>query len=249
LRQYLHKKIKIIKQELWHGDCLELMKDIPDKTVDMILCDLPYPKNFSQGKYLGDINLKILWSFYDKIIKENGNIIFFGAQPFTSDLILSNRKDFKYELIWEKPQSNNPFIVKRQIRRHHENIIIFYKSAKSKFFPIMEKGKPYKAFSGKNISHNKIFNKMDSCHKENLGTRYPKSILKFATDRNRFHPTQKPLALCEYLIKTYTNEGDLVLDNCMGSGTTCLAAKNLNRQFIGIEKEKEYYDICVERLL
>jgi len=237
-----------MKQEIWHGDCLELMENIPDGSVDMVLCDLPYSNNICQGKNLGEIDLKILFQLYLKILSPNGNIVLFGAQPFTSELVIAGKNIFKYSLVWEKQQSGNPFLAKRQIRRNHEDILVFYKKSSSIFNPQMEEGKPYKGFNGESIEHDKAYNQMNSIHLENKGTRYPKSILKFNTERKRQHPTQKPVALCEYLIKTYTNENDLVLDNCAGSGSTLIAAKNLNRQFIGIEKEKEYYDICLERL-
>lgn len=230
------------------GDCLELMKEIPDKSIDMVLCDLPYSNNICQGKNLGIVDVNILFIIYKRILKDNGNIVLFGQQPFTTDLIIAGKDIFKYNLIWEKQQSGNPFIAKRQIRRNHEDILVFYLKSNSNFYPQMEIGEPYKAFTGGNIEFDKAYNTMKSIHKENLGTRFPKSILKFNTDRKRLHPTQKPIKLLEYLIRTYTNENYIILDNCAGSGSTLVAARRINRNFIGIEKEQKYWEICNKRL-
>lgn len=238
-----------MKQELWLGDCLELMKDIPDKSIDMILCDLPFQVTSCSWDII--IPFDKLWSSYNRICKDKASIILFGTQPFTSKLILSNEKDFKYEIIWIKHQSTNPMFAKKGILKAHENICVFYKNQPT-YNPQIEYDKPYGGFKsrlGKKVGE--VYgDNLKSQHRDNPdGERYPVSFIYFSNpNKNKQHPTQKPLALCEYLIKTYTNENDTVLDNCMGSGTTCLAAKNLNRQFIGIEKEKEYYDICVKRI-
>jgi len=230
-----------MKQELWHGDCLELMRSIPGKSVDMVLCDLPY--GTTQNKWDSVIPFNILWEQYDRVLKDIGAVVLFSGQPFTSRLITSNIEIFKYVWIWEKNVKTGHLNAHHMPMRKHEDICVFYKQ------------KPTYNPQGL-LPHNKITRRgsngsnYGASGTENIQswTNYPADILRFDRDMPPIHPTQKPLALCEYLIKTYTNGGDLVLDNCMGSGTTCLAAKNLDRQFIGIEKEKEYYDICVERL-
>ena len=233
-----------MKQEIWHGDCLELMKDIPDKSIDMILCDLPY--GTTQNKWDSIIPLDLLWEHYERIIKDNGCIALFSQTPFDKVLGNSNLKLLKYEWIWQKSKPTGHLNSKKMPLKEHENILVFYKKLPTynpqglikKEIATIRKGR-----SGNGTNYGKSDN--DALQEfEN----YPRDILKFQSETITIHPTQKPVALLEYLIKTYTNENDLILDNCMGSGTTCLAAKNLNRQFIGIEKEKEYYDICLERL-
>jgi site-specific DNA-methyltransferase (adenine-specific) len=233
--------------KLMQGDCLELMKDIPDGSVDMILCDLPY--GTTACKWDTIIPFEPLWEQYERVIKDNGAIVLTASQPFTTKLINSNINLFKYELIWDKVKPSSGLHAKQQPLRQHENILIFGKG-KIKYNPQMEKtelriDKPRvanngEAFGGKNVlrQHN------------NKGLKYPRSILKIsnANQRGKVHPTQKPVALCEYLIKTYTDEGETVLDNCMGSGTTGVACKNLNRNFIGIELDEGYFKIAKERI-
>lgn len=244
-------------QEIWHGDCLELMKNIPDNLVDMILCDLPY--GTTQAKWDNIIPLDRLWQSYFRVIKENGAIVLNGNQPFTSILVASQLKYFKYEWIWRKNSGSGFSNANRQPLRYHENILVFYKKQ-----PIYNKQptqrlteaskkatlKPIKGNSRQSYLHGKS-NKVEVLYDSN--NKNPETILEFNSVPNaggkKLHPTQKPVQLLEYLIKTYTNKNDLVLDNCAGSGSTLVAAKNLNRQFIGIEKEKEYYDICLNRLL
>ena len=228
------------------GDCLEVMKDIPDKSIDMILCDLPY--GTTACKWDTIIPFEPLWEQYERIIKDNGAIVLFGSQPFTTDLINSNRKMFKYELIWDKVQGKQPFLAKIQPMKSHENIIVFGKS-KLIYNPQKRKGKPYTDKRKGQIAKTEHFQKFERQSYENKDTRYPVTILEFNNPNTKgMHPTQKPVALFEYLIKTYTNEGDIVLDNCAGSGTTGVACKNLNRNFILIEKEQEYIDIINKRL-
>ena len=234
------------KNQVLQGDCLEVMKDIPDKSIDMILCDLPY--GTTACKWDTIIPFEPLWAQYKRIIKDNGAIVLTASQPFTTLLINSNFYDFKYELIWDKVQGKQPFLAKIQPMKSHENILVFGKN-KIKYNPQMWEGKLYtdkKAGQLDNTTHWVGHKRMDY---ENKSERYPVTIIK-ANNPNKKgqHPTQKPVALFEYLIKTYTNEGDLVLDNCAGSGTTGVACKNLGRNFILIEKEPEYIDIINKRL-
>ena len=230
------------------GDCVKVMKDIEDKSIDMILADLPYGTTACSWDTI--IPFEPLWEQYKRIIKDNGAIVLTASQPFTSALVMSNPSWFRYEMIWEKDYPTNPYIAKKQIMKRHENILIFYKK-QSVFNPQMierEKGK-FRNNKKKTYVH-RIMNKdFTSTRSGNEPLVYPSSIQKFNRDRQiSLHPTQKPVALFEYLIKTYTNEGDLVLDNCIGSGTTAVACKNLNRNFIGIEKELEYCKIAEDRL-
>ena len=232
-----------MKQEIWLGDCLELMKNIPDKSVDMILCDLPY--GTTACKWDTIIPLEELWKHYYRISKENTAIILFGSEPFTSKLIVSNIKNYRHTWIWNKKLAGNAIAAKKQPLKIHEDIIVF-SNGKCPYFPQMTKG----IFRKKNGIKNKLGTFGEAKIIEN-DLYYPISILEFSNAnlrRNKLHLCQKPVSLCEYLIKTYSQENDLILDNCAGSGSTLVAAKNLNRQFIGIEKEKEYYDICLERL-
>ena len=197
------------------------------------------------------IPFDLLWEQYNRLIKDNGAIILFGAEPFSSKLRLSNLQNYKYDWIWEKERPSNFASAKYQPLRYTENVSVFYSKAPL-YIPQMTEGKKNNSVGKglrKKVNESNLPNSKTSYQNNPDSTlKYPKNILKFQRGVSQIHPTQKPVDLCEYLIKTYTNENDLVLDNCMGSGTTCLAAKNLNRQFIGIEKEKDYYDICIERL-
>lgn len=234
--------------EILHGDCLELMKDIPDKSVDAIICDLPYGVT-ARNKWDEIIPFEPLWEAYERIIKENGAIVLTATQPFASRLVCSNLKMFKYNWIWQKSTKTNFLNAKKQPLRQHEQILVFYKKQPT-YNP--QGVKPVNKFTKQGKTKTTNYGEQDRSEggyfQENGG--YPSDILfiKSQSTRDIIHPTQKPIELMEYLVKTYTNEGDLILDNCAGSGSTLVAAKNLNRQFIGIEKEKEYYNICVERL-
>jgi site-specific DNA-methyltransferase (adenine-specific) len=210
----------------------------------MILCDLPY--GTTACKWDSVIPFDPLWEQYNRIIKKNGAIALFGSQPFTSFLVMSNPKMYKYDWIWEKEQGANFMLCKYQPYKVHENISIFSKQ-KHTYNPQMTAGKPYK--SGKGTSGD-ITNNVVKVQTKNKGTRYPRSVQKFTTDKSKgsFHPTQKPVDLLEYLVKTYTNEGDVVLDNCMGSGSTGVACINTSRKFIGMELDKHYFDIAVKRI-
>jgi len=227
--------------QLLQGDCLELMKDIQDKSIDMILCDLPY--GTTQNKWDIIIPFKPLWKSYNRIIKDNGAIVLTASQPFSSALVMSNPTMFKYEWIWEKTISSCQLNSKIQPLRNHESILVFYKK-QSTYNPQFGKGKPYK-INRKATYNNRGYGTQIDTIKINTGERYPKTVLKFSNPRiKNGHPTQKPIELLEYLIKTYTNEGDLVLDNAFGSGSCAKACMNVNRNFIGIEINKDYFDIA-----
>ncbi len=235
------------------GDCLEVMKEIPDGVVDMILCDLPYGTTACSWDSI--IPFKPLWEQYSRIIKPNGAIVLTASQPFTSALVMSNIEMFKYEIIWIKHQASNPMFAKKGILKIHENICVFYKK-QPVYNPQFEQGKAYKSFKsrqGKKLGE--VYGNLQSQHNENDGTKLnPVSFLYFpgnsgkGGDKNSFHPTQKPVGLFEYLIRTYTNEGELVLDNCAGSGTTAIAAENCRRKWVCIEQNEEYATKAVERI-
>ena len=229
--------------DLRQGDCLEVMKDIPDKSIDMILCDLPY--GTTKNKWDSVIDLNELWTGYERIIKDNGAIILFSQMPFTAELTHSNLKLFKYEWIWEKDNGTGFLNAKKMPLKIHENILVFYKKLPT-YNPQMRTGfKPYKCKQGR---HSTNYGAYEQGHiTESNGERYPIDIIEFKKDSG-LHPTQKPVALLEYLIKTYTNEKETVLDNCMGSGSTGVACINTNRNFIGIELSEEYYNIAVRRI-
>lgn len=224
------------------GDCLELMKDIPDKSIDMILCDLPY--GTTKNKWDSVIPLEELWTQYNRIIKDDGAIALFSQMPFTASLVNSNIKMFRYEWIWEKDNGTGFLNANKMPLKIHENIEIFYKKTPV-YNPQMRTGfKPYKTFSGRKTTNYGDFDRVET---KSSGERYPIDIIKFKKDSG-LHPTQKPVALLEYLIKTYTNEGSTVLDNCMGSGSTGVACINTDRNFIGIELDEKYFNIAKERI-
>lgn len=229
--------------ELYKGDCLEIMKDIPDKSIDMILCDLLYGTTACKLDTI--IPFEPLWEQYNRIIKDNGAIILFSQMPFTAELTHSNLKLFKYEWIWEKDNGTGFLNAKKMPLKIHENILVFYKKLPT-YNPQMRTGfKPYKCKQGR---HSTNYGLYEQGHiTESNGERYPIDIIEFKKDSG-LHPTQKPVALLEYLIKTYSNEGDLILDNCMGSGSTGVACINTGRNFIGIEKEEKYFNIAKERI-
>ena len=232
--------------KIYNEDCLEGMKRIPDGSVDMILCDLPYGTTACSWDTI--IPFEPLWEQYERVIKDNGAIVLTASQPFTSALVMSNTKLFRYEWIWEKTIFTNFALVKKQAAKKHENICVFYKKQPT-YNPQMESGAPYKdkergrtmGVMGDAISKKKAIN--------NEGVRYPSSVQKFSNKNNGgVHPTQKPVALFEYLIKTYTNKNETVLDNCMGSGTTAIACTNTERNYIGFELDQEYYNKSLERI-
>ena len=235
--------------KMMQGDCLELMKDIPDGSVDMILCDLPY--GTTACKWDNVIPFEPLWEQYNRIIKSNGAICLFGSEPFSSKLRMSNLKHFRYDWIWEKTVASNFSMCKKQPFKKHEIISVFYFKQPT-YNPQFEVGKPYTDVRKESYRENISVgdgNKLIRTPIHNSGTRYPSSVLKFSNGNNRnVHPTQKPVSLLEYLIKTYTNEGETVLDNCMGSGSTGVACVNTNRNFIGIELDENYFHIAQDRI-
>jgi len=230
------------------GDCLSIMPEIPDKSIDMILCDLPY--GTTACKWDTIIPFEPLWEQYKRIIKDNGAIVLTASQPFTSALVMSNIKMFRCALVWNKKKNSNPLQAKINPLKIHEDILVFgIKSVK--YYPQKEiRGLPRKKVLKYKNKNNSIIGNYESTIETFNNEYYPTSILEFsnANKNGLLHPTQKPVALFEYLIKTYTNEGDLVLDNCAGSGTTGVAAINTGRNFIGIEKEEKYCKIAKERL-
>ena len=237
--------------ELWHGDCLEKMWNIADASVDMIFTDLPY--GTTKCKWDSVIPLEPLWKHYRRIIKENGAIVLFAQTPFDKILGASNLEMLRYEWIWEKTQATGHLNAKKMPMKAHENLLVFYKKLPT-YHPQMTEGhEPVHSYT-KRISVQNNTELYGFMGREIRGggetVRYPRSVLRFASDKqtSHLHPTQKPLALCEYMIRTYTDEGDLVLDSCMGSGTIGVACKNLNRRFIGIEKEEKYFEICKRRI-
>ena len=229
---------------IYHGDCLELMQHIPDKSIDMILCDLPY--GTTACKWDTIIPLDKLWEQYERVIKDNGAIVLTASQPFTTKLINSNIKNFKYTWVWEKSRFANQMLAKKQPLKIHEDICVFYKKQVN-YNPqgLIEINKTTK--QGKKISDNNGGGTRKTSYKQ-THTNYPRTILKYKSEGKTIHPTQKPVALFEYLIKTYTNEGETVLDNCMGSGTTAIACINTKRNYIGFELDEEYYNLANERI-
>ena len=247
--------------ELLHGDCLELMKNIKDKSIDMILCDLPY--GTTSCKWDSIIPFEPLWEQYKRIIKDNGAIVLFGQQPFTTLLISSNINEFRHNIIWHKDKCANFIHAKNQPRKTTEDIIVFSKEGsgfvhnsknKCTYNPQMISRKPRKQMKETKRSENIIEIRGDSCSFKQgedfiADKSYPENIVYFKTEhKNRLHPTQKPVDLLEYLIKTYTNENEIVLDNCMGSGSTGVACINIDRNFIGMEKDEKYFEIAKDRI-
>lgn len=236
---------------IFNGDCLELMKDIPNGSVDMILCDLPYGTTVC--KWDAIIPFAPLWEQYKRIVKENGSIVLFSSEPFTSQLIHSNAAMFKYKWIWEHGRCANFAQAPYCPLKNYEEICVFsfggmaknaknrmlYNPQGTKLCHIQQRGKKHSELRPSKIAQADFVQTV---------TNYPKAIIKFAKEQSKFHPTQKPVALLEYLVKTYTNEGDTVLDNCMGSGSTGVACVNTGRNFIGIEKDEKYFEIAKQRI-
>ena len=235
-------KEQSLKMNLLRGDCSELMKDIPDRSIDMILADLPY--GTTACKWDAIIPFELLWEQYMRIIKDDGAIVLTASQPFTTALINSNIKHFRYSWVWEKEVGANFLLAEKQPLKVHEDICVFSKR-QPVYNPQMTRGKPY--ISSGTGDSGEITGKVKKIPTINRGTRYPRSVIKFKRERG-LHPTQKPVALFQYLIKTYTNEGETVLDNCMGSGTTGVACLFTGRNFIGMELDENYFNIAKERI-
>lgn len=263
--------------ELYQGDCLEQMNKVPDHSVDLILCDLPYGTTDRKGikdkgnnrilKWDTVIPLDLLWKQYKRILKPLGTVVLTADQPFTSQLVMSNLEWFKYEWIWKKKKTTGFLLANYRPMKETEDVLIFSPGGAAaassrngknmKYNPqgliekkIKKKNNPNRL--GKflhNPEHlgenNKLLHESEY---EQKWTNYPSEIIEFGLDRNVIHPTQKPIALMEYLIKTYSDENDTILDNCMGSGTTGVAAVNTNRDFIGMEMDKEYFEIAKQRI-
>ena len=241
------KKFMDIKNGRFYlGDCLEVMKEIPDGVIDMILCDLPYGTTACSWDSI--IPLEKLWAEYNRIVKDNGAMVFTCSPPFTYMLATSNIKNFKHEWVWNKVKPGAFAIAKYRPLRQHEDILVFCKG-KLNYRPIMvpqksRKGKIYASSDSASVKYN-------DGEERTYSEKYPKTIIEFsnANNKNKIHPTQKPVELFEYLIKTYTNEGELVLDNCAGSGTTAIAAENCGRKWVCIEQLEEYANKAIERIL
>lgn len=241
--------------KIYHGDCLELMLDIPDQSIDMILCDLPY--GTTACKWDTVISFEPLWQQYERVIKANGAIVLFGTEPFSSLLRTSNLKLYKYDWMWVKNDATDAMNAKNKPMRKVEKISVFSKGVTAnggrvmmKYYPqglteasVKRQGNDYGKTGGS-------FKQYRPSHKPYTQqfTGYPSDLLYFSKDSEKLHPTQKPVHLFEYLIKTYTNEGDTVLDNCAGSGTTGVACQNTKRNFILMEQEQKYVDIIEQRL-
>lgn len=236
------------------GDCIKLMETLSDNSIDLILCDLPYNK--THNSWDSEIDFEKLWDEYNRIIKEHGAIVLFGQTNFSARLIMSNEKLFRYTLIWDKVRKTGFLNANRMPLRQHEDILVFYKRLPTYNPQMQEGGEPShsrgkKWNSKKNTTdkgnHYGAYNHNYAVSKRT--TKYPSSILTFPNKvQGNLHPTQKPVALLEYLIKTYTNEEDIVLDNCMGSGSTGVACANTNRNFIGMELNSKYYNIAKDRI-
>lgn len=233
------KEIKLMR-----GDCLELLRNIPDKSVDMVLCDLPYGS--TRNKWDAIIPFDLLWKQYERIVKEKGAIVLFCDGMFTARLIQSNARIWRYNLVWDKQRGCDFLNANVKPLKSHEDIAVFYRK-KPTYNKQFWYSTPYARTKNGPLSDNYGCRKEAWSESED-GRRNPLTILSFARDGGRQHPTQKPVALLEYLVKTYTNEGDLVLDNCMGSGSTGVACVNTGRRFIGIELDQRYFEVAQKRI-
>jgi len=235
--------------EIYLGDCLELMpKHVEDKSIDMIFCDLPY--GTTANKWDSVIDLDKLWEQYNRVIKPKGNIVLFGVGMFAFKLALSNEREFRYEMIWQKSKCGSPFTAKYMPLKKHEMLLVFGEGA-NKYNPQKVDGKPYKRTSKKGTNNMGFGAKAEFEYGSLDGKRHPNTILNFPQKwrrQDQIHPTQKPIELIEWCIKSFTNEGDLILDNTCGSGTTGLGAKNLNRNYIMMEQDPKYYEIACKRV-
>lgn len=242
--------------QLYNGDCLEVMKQIPDGSIDMVLCDLPY--GTTACDWDKPIDFETMWTQYRRICKPNSAIVLFSAQPFTTDLINSNRKDFRYEIIWEKTLKTGFYSANKMPLKGHENILVFYRKLPT-YHP--QKYKVERSDVGrirtKKADRCVLYGHVKEQDWVETGERYPHDVIHFSnwngalfgnTQKATRHPTQKPIPVLEYLIKTYSNEGNTILDNTMGSGSTGVACVNTNRNFIGIELQKDFFDIAKQRI-
>lgn len=234
--------------KLYHDDCFNVFPTLEDNSIDLVLCDMPY--GTTACKWDTVIDLERMWEELKRIIKPKTAIVLTAAQPFTSVLVCSNLKMFKYDWTWQKQKGTGHLNAKKMPLKDKEDILIFYNS-QCVYNPQFTKGTPYKNKAGNpelSTSQSDCYGKYTNKREDNEGKRYPKQVIQVNAEERTVHPTQKPTALMEYLIKTYSNEGDTVLDFCMGSGTTGVACKNLNRKFIGVEKEENYFQIAKNRI-
>ena len=234
---------------LYHGDCLDIMRQLPEHSVDCVICDLPY--GMTACKWDSVIPFDALWEAYKRVCNKDAAIVLFGSQPFTSALVMSNPKIYKHNWVWQKNRGSNFACVRHQPMREHEDILVFC-YGKHVYNPIMQDrscgGKSRIMYKFNETHRSDIYGTLTGgCARNVSKQRVPSSIQKFNTEVG-LHPTQKPVALCEYLIKTYTNEGMTVMDNCMGSGSTGIACLNTKRNFIGIEKDKNYFEVAKKRI-
>lgn len=245
------------KQLLLQGDCLNEMSKVLDSSVDLILVDLPYGTSACSWDVV--IPMEKLWEQYLRVLKPNGTVVLFGSEPFSSLVRSSNLEMYKYDWKWVKPRGANFLNAKYQPMKNYEDIMVFSRCPASYsrsrdsmvYNPIMGVGEPYKLMSGKQKlekNNSTVRSSIKSVVTDNKGLRYPKATLEFKSDKDKLHPTQKPVDLLEYLIRTYTVEGMVVLDSCMGSGSTGVACKNLNRSFIGIELDEGCFEIAKQRI-
>lgn len=243
-----------VSVNLYNDDCFNVLKTLPDESVDLVLTDPPYGTTAIQWDKVLDFNK--MWDELDRVVKSKSNIILFASQPFTSLLVTSKLDWFRYELVWNKNKCGSPGLAKKRPQKVHENILLFSKESGGLYNPIMEEGDPYKRFnadgygSGKN-THGYGFGKNKSTGSSNSGTRYPKSILHGSRNfsaQQTVHPTQKPTNVLNWLIMTYSNQNDVVLDFTMGSGSTGVSSKLTGRSFVGIEKDKDYFEIAKKRI-
>jgi DNA modification methylase len=238
-----------MKRNLMFGDCLERMKDIPDNSIDLCLTDPPYGTTVC--KWDNVIDFELMWEQLHRVVKDNGAIVLFGSEPFSSALRMSNIKNFKYDWIWNKVGVSSPFLAKKRPLKTHEMISVFYLK-QCNYYPIKTKGKKWHRGGKSQSSTTETKGKalLNNNKGDTTDMKFPKQIIKFsnANRANNVHPTQKPVTLLEYLIKTYTLENETVLDFTMGSGSTGVACKNLNRNFIGIEKDEKYFRIAEQRI-
>lgn len=244
---HINERGDTIFSRMINGDCIEKMSEITDHSVDMVLCDLPY--GTTRCSWDSVIDLEKLWIQYKRIVKPNGAILLFAQSPFDKVLGVSNLPMLKYEWIWEKSHATGHFNAKKMPLKAHENILVFYD--KLPVYNYMKTNGHIRKTARKKITANsEVYNNNTKAVSYDSTERYPRSVLKFSSDKQteNLHPTQKPLALCEYFIATYSNKGDTILDNTAGSGTTGVAAKNLGRNSILIEKEQKNYDIMFKRV-
>ena len=232
-------------ENLWlmHGNCLDRMKEIPDSSISMVMADPPY--QMTRNSWDSLIPLDLVWEQLKRVVKPNGAIVMTAMQPFTSVLVCSNLKMFKYQWVWQKEAGTGLLNAKKQPLRDHEDVCVFY-TKQPTYNPQYTEGKPYVAKKGGETSN---YNPSGNVTTVSDGKRYPKTVQKFNRDRNKIHPTQKPVALLEYLIRTYTNEGETVLDFAHGSGSTGIASANTGRRYIGVEMDDHYFNISKERIL